>query len=95
MFQPGQSGNPAGRRMGSPNKVTQEIRDAARAIIENRAYVTKLKARLIDGKAPHMEVLLFHYAYGKPQETLNIDQRGDMNLQITWMPHVLALPAAE
>jgi hypothetical protein len=34
-----------------------------------------LRARLLDGKAPQVEVLLHHYAYGKPKET--VEQAGE------------------
>lgn len=57
-----------GRKKGTPNSATVEIRDFARVMLENPAYRTALKARLISGKAPHMETLLYHYAYGKPRE---------------------------
>lgn len=36
MFQPGQSGNPAGRPKGSKNKITQEIREQFSNVLENR-----------------------------------------------------------
>jgi hypothetical protein len=36
MFEPGQSGNPAGRPKGSKNKITQEIREAFQMVLENR-----------------------------------------------------------
>ena len=61
-----------GRPRGVQNKATKEIRDAARAIVEDAGYVESLKRRVTAGKAPHMETLLFHYAYGKPAETVNL-----------------------
>ena len=36
MFEPGQSGNPAGRPKGSKNKITQEIREAFQLVLENK-----------------------------------------------------------
>jgi hypothetical protein len=65
-------GGQPGRRRGIPNKVTLEIRDAARAIVEDDAYVESLKRRVIAGRAPHMETLLFHYAYGKPKDQVEV-----------------------
>ena len=57
-----------GRRPGIPNKATLEIKDASRRLVEDPDYVKSLTRRLVAGKAPHMETLLFHYAYGKPKE---------------------------
>jgi hypothetical protein len=61
-----------GRPKGVPNKVTQEIREASRAILERDEYRESLKTRLDAGEAPHMETLLHHYAYGKPKDTHDI-----------------------
>lgn len=61
-----------GRPKGSLNKATREIKDFARAIVEEPTYVASLTRRLVSGKAPHMEPLMFHYAYGKPKDTVDI-----------------------
>lgn len=60
-----------GRPKGSLNKATREIKDIASGLLSDPAYVTSLKRRLTSGKAPHMETLLHHYAYGKPKETVD------------------------
>ena len=72
-FQPGQSGNPKGRAKGACNKITIEIKALATAIVENVAYRKKLAARLKAGTAGAMEPLLWHYAYGKPKETVVLE----------------------
>ncbi len=59
-----------GRKPGVPNRATLEIREAAKSLIEDPGYLRSLKTRLKSGRAPHMETLLFHYAYGKPKETM-------------------------
>jgi hypothetical protein len=59
-----------GRQKGSPNKATREIREAARGLLEDPTYVQNLQARLNDGSAGAVESLLYHYAYGKPKETI-------------------------
>jgi hypothetical protein len=60
----------AGRPKGTPNKITIEAKELARELVENPAYRSRLKARLLKGKlAPAMETMLWHYAYGKPKET--------------------------
>jgi hypothetical protein len=68
-----------GRPAGSQNQATKEIKEASRALVEDPKYVASLKVRLESGKAPHMETLLFHYAYGKPKETVQFD--GDVRLR--------------
>lgn len=66
-FRPGHR-KVGGRRKGTPNKATPEIREAARQLVEDPAYRVALRRRLIAGKASHMETLLFHYAYGRPAD---------------------------
>ena len=63
-----------GRRAGTPNKATLEIRDAARRLLKDPAYLRSVRARLLEGKAPQLEVLLHHYAYGKPKDI--VEQTG-------------------
>lgn len=60
-----------GRPKGVPNKATREIKEAARQLVESADYRQALQRRLVSGRAPHMETLLFHYAYGKPKETID------------------------
>ena len=58
-----------GRRKGTPNKVTAEVRDAARRLF-NDEYWASVKARLDQGKlAPAVECKLLAYAYGEPKQT--------------------------
>jgi len=57
-----------GRPPGSLNRTTLEVREFARQLIEDPEYQAGLLGRMIAGKAPQMEMLLFHYAYGKPVE---------------------------
>jgi hypothetical protein len=58
-----------GRHAGTPNKATVEIKEFARSILEDPLYQKRLRGRISQGKAPQIEVLLFHYAYGKPKES--------------------------
>lgn len=60
-----------GRPKGALNKSTREIKDIASGLLSDPAYVDSLRRRLTSGKAPHMETLLHHYAYGKPKETVD------------------------
>jgi hypothetical protein len=79
-FQKGQGGRPK----GIPNKATREIKEASRLIVEDEAYTVSLKTRLLEGKAPHMETLLFHYAYGKPKDVT--EHEGEITLRVSWLP---------
>lgn len=62
-----------GRPPGVPNRVSREIKEAARALVEDPDYVENLAQRLRAGKAPHMETLLHHYAYGKPHDNVDLE----------------------
>ena len=71
-----------GRPKGAQNKTTVEVRAAAQQLVENPAYRAELAIRLKDGKAPHMETLLWHYAYGKPKEEM--EHGGAVELRVSW-----------
>lgn len=66
-FKPGHKGM-GGRPRGSVGKTTIEVREFARRLIEDPEYQASVRGRMIAGKAPQMEMLLFHHAYGKPVE---------------------------
>ena len=73
-FLPGRSGNPGGRKRGTPNKATLAVRDACGAIVEDAIYRRQLLVRARAGELPPtVECLLWHYRYGKPKERLEID----------------------
>lgn len=58
-----------GRKRNTPNKVTTEIRNAARALFDLKYFQT-VKARLDEGKlAPAVECKLLAYAFGEPKQT--------------------------
>jgi hypothetical protein len=60
-----------GRPKGAKNKATQAVQAIARGLVEDPAYTKKLQERLNKGRiAPAMETTLWHYAYGKPKETV-------------------------
>lgn len=60
------------------NKVTARVREIAQAIVEDPDYVNLLKTRIKVGDAPHMELLLWHYAYGKPKEV--VEHQGELTV---------------
>ncbi len=71
-----------GRPKGSLNKTTTEVRDLARQIVDDPEYRQALKLRVSLGEAPHMETLLWHYAYGKPKETVALEGSLDVTGEI-------------
>jgi hypothetical protein len=73
-FKKGQSGNPAGKPKGAVNRVTAQARELASRIVDSPEYLESLRARVIAGEAPQMEVLLWAYAKGRPVE--RVEQGG-------------------
>lgn len=68
-FEKGKSGNPSGRKKGSPNKATAEAKDACAAIVDDSEYRRNLlEAARKRELAPAVETMLWHYAHGKPKE---------------------------
>jgi hypothetical protein len=61
-----------GRAKGSLNKTTPELRAFTRAFLASPAYVTSAKRRVLNGTAPHLETLWHHYAFGKPRQTVQV-----------------------
>jgi hypothetical protein len=61
------------RPKGSLNKSTHEARDFCRLILESEAYRLSLVRRLAnDTLPPALEVLIWHYRYGRPKEQVDI-----------------------
>lgn len=60
-----------GRTKGVPNKATVEVRELSRSLVNDDDYLVKLRAQLRAGRcAPAVESMLWHYAYGKPKDTI-------------------------
>lgn len=63
-----------GRPKGRLNDATLEVRIAARALVEDPEYRENLRSRLVAGELPPpVECMLWHYAYGKPKETVAVE----------------------
>ena len=60
-----------GRQVGTPNKVGREARELARRLLDDPQYLNSLKARLVQGQAPRVEIHLWELAYGKPRGELD------------------------
>ena len=71
-----QKGKPktGGRKAGTTNKATVEIKELARSLLEDPVYQAKLTQRLRDGAAAQIEQMLYHYAYGKPKERFEVSK---------------------
>ena len=61
-----------GRKRGVPNKATQEIKEFARNFLMSEEFRENLKRRILAGEAPHMEILLHHYGFGKPKTSVEV-----------------------
>lgn len=61
-----------GRPKGVPNKATVEFRLAARAFCESPAYRASAEQRMIDGRAPHLEIFFLGHAHGKPVDRVEL-----------------------
>lgn len=71
-YQKGQKPGP-GRPPGRLNNATLEARKFAHGLVSSAAYRKEIKARLMAGSlAPALEAMLFHYAYGKPPDKLEV-----------------------
>jgi len=63
-----------GRKKGVPNKATLEIKAFAKSVLENPTYRANLERRAIRGTLhSSIEVQLYHYAYGVPKQTFEIE----------------------
>lgn len=57
-----------GRPKGSKNKISQEIEK----FFASPAYAANAKARMLDGKAAHLETYWLNKLNGKPTESLEL-----------------------
>ncbi len=57
---------------GAINRITQDIRGLAQRMISEPGYVDALNRRMKKGTAGAIELLIWHYAYGKPVETTRL-----------------------
>ena len=63
-----------GRPPGLQNKATLEGRELAQALVKDPNYVKVLTEKLLAGELDtRLEVMLWHYAYGKPKETVDVN----------------------
>ena len=73
----------SGRAAGSQGLATTDIRERARRLVEDPVYCLRVKARILEGNVP-LEIMLHHYAYGKPRETVAVEGGVTINVVKPW-----------
>lgn len=73
----------SGRAAGSQGLATPDIRERARRLVEDPVYCLNVKARILEGNVP-LEIMLHHYAYGKPRETVALEGGVTINVVKPW-----------
>lgn len=76
-----------GRKKGTKNIVTREIKAFLIAMTKSPQYQGNVKRRIMDGKAPTVELLALHWAGGKPAETHEVS--------VGTLDHLYALAASK
>ena len=62
-----------GRMKGTPNKVTVVAQAFAEQLVTDPIYRANLRERLLAGKVhPAVEMMIWHYTFGKPKEQLEL-----------------------
>jgi hypothetical protein len=71
-----------GRKKGTPNKNTREIKALATRLLSDKTYLTMLQGKLNTGEIPPaIWQTLYHYAYGKPTEMVELN--GELRSSVT------------
>jgi hypothetical protein len=70
----------SGRPKGVPNRASTDVRVRARALVEDPVYVLGIKRRMLEGKSVPLEIMLHHYAYGKPRESVAVE--GEVTIKV-------------
>lgn len=77
-----------GRAKGTRNKNTVDVQAVCRAMVDDLVYRKKLKVRLLAGELPPaVETMLWHYAHGKPKETVEHSGEIQMPAQVIFELH--------
>jgi hypothetical protein len=62
----------AGKKKGTTNRATREIKHFFRSFFDSPEYRDSLKTRILKGKAMPIEQLGYYYVYGKPKERVQL-----------------------
>jgi hypothetical protein len=69
-----------GRKRGTPNKVTSEVRALAAEIVDDPIYRAKLLRDFRKRRVtPQVECLFWYFAYGRPIDRIAIGGPGDFD----------------
>jgi hypothetical protein len=67
--------NGRGRPKGAINRASRELKEFWHSFFTSEEYRERLKKRMLEGSAPHLESYLFNRIYGKPKEAMALDLR--------------------
>jgi hypothetical protein len=69
-----------GRKKGVPNKATADVKAFAEGLVDDPVYRAKLRRDLRARKlAPLIEQMVWHFAYGKPKDVIELEGRLDLD----------------
>lgn len=72
-FKKGQTGNPAGRPKGVPNKATMMIKEFSRGLFNRPEFQKNLKKAWDDlSLDPQFKLAILYYAFGKPATAIDL-----------------------
>jgi hypothetical protein len=72
-----------GRKKGVPNRATREAKEFCASIVDDVQYQETVRKRAMKGKLPPaVECMLWHYAKGRPTETMRLQTDVPLALQI-------------
>lgn len=85
-FKPGQSGNPTGRKKGTPNHITKDLRDRVKLILDNQLenVIDSLDRLAAEDPARHAQLVSQLMSYYMPKLTEDLTKQS---------PPVFILPA--
>lgn len=73
-----------GRPRGAMGALTKQAREAASRILDSAEYLMSLKTRANQGTLPPpVEIMLWHYRYGKPKDQIVITQSEENLTELT------------
>ena len=75
-----------GRQLGTPNRATTEFKEFWQQFFESYEYRENLKARLLAGKADHMERYTTELLYGKPKQDISVEDQS-LTVVVNRCPH--------